>query len=63
MALEEQGRASLLRDLLHLRRTFSARRYRIDLIGFAAAWLLVAVMVLFYLWMSRVGQDAILPYK
>ena len=55
MALVEQGHGSLLRDLLQLRRTFSFRRYRIDLLGFAAAWLMVAAMVAAYLWLSRWG--------
>ncbi len=55
MALEEQGHASLLRDLLSLHRTFRYRRYRIDLLGFVAAWLLVAAMAGFYFWLSTWG--------
>ena len=55
MSLEDRGHASLLRDLLQLRRTFNFRRYRIDVVGFLAAWLLVAVMIGFYFWMSRWG--------
>lgn len=55
MSLEENGQASLLRDLLKLHRTFSFRRYRIDVLGFFGAWLLVAVMVGFFVWMSRWG--------
>lgn len=55
MSLEEQGHASLVRDLLHLGRSFSYRRYRIDILGFVAAWLVVALMVGFYFWLSRWG--------
>ena len=55
MPLEDQGHASLLRDLLRLHRTFAWRRYRIDLAGFLGAWLLVAAMIAFYFWMSRWG--------
>lgn len=55
MGLEEQGHASLVRDLLRLHRTFRYRRYRIDLAGFAAAWLLVAALIGLYLWMARWG--------
>jgi hypothetical protein len=55
MSLEENGQASLLRDLLKLHRTFSFRRYRIDVLGFFGAWLLVAVMIGFFVWMSRWG--------
>jgi hypothetical protein len=55
MPLDEQGHGSLLRDLLRLSRTFSLRRYRVDLIGFALAWLLAISMIGFYFWMSRWG--------
>ena len=54
--LEDQGHASLLRDLLRLHRGFAWRRYRVDLTGFLAAWLLVAAMIGFYFWMSRWGS-------
>jgi hypothetical protein len=54
--LEEQGHASLVRDLLQLHRTFTFRRYRIDLTGFLVAWLVVAIMVLFYVWMATWGS-------
>jgi hypothetical protein len=53
--LEEQGHASLVCDLLRLRRSFAWRRYRVDLLGFLAAWLLVAAMIGFYFWMSHWG--------
>ena len=41
---EAQGEGLLLVDLLHLPRLFSFRRYRIDLIGFC--WALVVVLIL-----------------
>ena len=53
MSLEENGQSSLLRDLLKLRRTFSYRRYRIDLLGFLAAWIAVGAFIAFYYWMSK----------
>jgi len=49
---EDNGLALLLRDLLHLHRTFSYRRYRVDVLGFAVAWLVVAAMIAFYVWMA-----------
>lgn len=52
MALEENGHASILRDLLKLGNTFSYRRYRVDLVGFALAWALVFVFIAFYCWIS-----------
>ena len=52
MSLEENGHASLLRDLLKLGRTFSYRRYRIDIAGFFAAWVAVGASIAFYNWMS-----------
>jgi hypothetical protein len=53
MSLEDNGLGLLLRDLLQLHRTFSYRRYRIDVLGFVVAWLVVAAMIAFYFWMSR----------
>jgi hypothetical protein len=53
MALEDNGHASLLRDLLVLHRTFSFRRYKIDILGFLAAWVAVGVFIAFYYWMSK----------
>ena len=50
--LEENGHASLLRDLLRLPHTFTFRRYRIDVLGFIGAWLAVAAFIVFYCWMS-----------
>lgn len=55
MSLEENGHASLLRDLLQLHRTFRFRRYRIDVLGFLGAWLLVAAMIGFFVWMAHWG--------
>jgi len=54
--LEENGHASLIRDALKLHRTFSWKRYRIDLQGFLAAWLLVALFIAFYCWMAQWGK-------
>jgi len=51
--LEENGHASLVRDLLQLPRTFTFKRYRIDLIGFLGAWAMVAGFIVFYYWMSK----------
>jgi len=53
MPLDENGQASLLRDLLKLQRTFSCRSYRIDIVGFLVAWLAVASFIAFYYWMSK----------
>jgi hypothetical protein len=53
MCLEENGHSSLLRDLLKLGRTFSYRRYRIDIAGFFAAWAAVGAFIAFYYWMSK----------
>jgi hypothetical protein len=53
MSLEENGHASLLRDLLELRRSFSYRRYRIDIVGFVIAWVAVFAFIAFYYWMSK----------
>jgi len=53
MSLEENGHASLLRDLLKLKRTFSYRRYRICVLGFLVAWATVCAFIAFYYWMAR----------
>ena len=50
---EDDGLALLVRDLLRLHRTFRYRRYRVDVLGFLASWLVVAAMIGFYFWMSR----------
>ena len=54
--LEENGHALLIRDLLKLHRVFKYHRYRIDILGFLAAWLLVAGFIAFYWWMSGWGK-------
>jgi putative transcriptional regulator len=56
MSLEESGHASLIRDLLRLHRTFSFRRYRIDVLGFVLAWGLVFSFLAFLWWMSGWGK-------
>jgi hypothetical protein len=53
MTPEDDGLALLLRDLLRLPRTFRYRRYRIDILGFLAAWALAGAMIAFYYWLSR----------
>jgi hypothetical protein len=53
MPIEENGKASLVRDLLKLPRTFTYRRYRIDVLGFFVAWFAVAIFIAFYYWMSK----------
>jgi hypothetical protein len=55
-SLEEDGHASLVRDFLKLYRTFSWKRYRIDLLGYLAAWLLVSLFIAFYCWMAPWGK-------
>lgn len=50
--LEENGHASLLRDLLVLHERFTFRRYRIDVLGFLGAWGAVCAFIAFYYWMS-----------
>jgi hypothetical protein len=53
--LEEEGQALLIVDLLRLRQRFTWRRYRIDVIGFLAAWLLVAGMLALGYWVAWLG--------
>lgn len=52
MPAEKNGHALLLRDLLKLPRTYTYRRYRIDVLGFITAWVLVFLFVLFYWWFA-----------
>ena len=52
MLLDDNGHASILRDLLKIGHTFRFRRYRVDLLGFLLAWILVLVFITFYWWMS-----------
>jgi Na+/proline symporter len=44
-SLEEQGHGLLLVDLLSLHRTFSFRRYRVDLLGFLAAAAMITAII------------------
>jgi hypothetical protein len=53
--LEEEGHSLLIVDLLRLPRTFSFRRYRLDVIGFLLAWLWVALLLVFGYWITRIG--------
>jgi hypothetical protein len=50
---EKNGQASILRDLLKLRTTFTLRRYRIDVMGFIVAWLFVLVFIAAYYALSK----------
>ena len=50
---EENGQASILRDLLKLRTRFTLRRYRVDVIGFIVAWLFVLVFIASYCVLAR----------
>ena len=50
---DQNGQASLLRDLLKLRSTFTFRRYRVDVVGFLVAWLFVLAFITFYWFLSR----------
>ena len=49
---EENGQALLLRDLLKLRRTFTYRRYSVDVAGFVLAWVMVLLFIGFYCWLA-----------
>ncbi|MBK8316364.1 MAG: hypothetical protein IPL01_21035 [Acidobacteria bacterium] len=53
--LEEEGHSLLIVDLLRLPKNFSYRRYRLDLIGFGAAWLWVVMLLLLGYWLTRIG--------
>jgi hypothetical protein len=53
--LEEEGHSLMIVDLLRLPRTFSYRRYRLDLLGFLAAWLWVALLLILGYWLTRIG--------
>jgi hypothetical protein len=54
---EADGRGLLLVDLHHLGRTFSFRRYREDILGFLAAWLVVALLISLASWTAWVGSQ------
>ena len=53
--LEENGHSLLIVDLLRLARTFSYRRYRMDVIGFLFAWLWVVLLLGLGYWITRIG--------
>ena len=53
--LEEDGHSLLIVDLLRLARTFSFRRYRLDMIGFLLAWLWVVLLLALGYWITRIG--------
>lgn len=53
--LEEEGHSLLIVDLLRLPRTFSYRRYRLDVIGFLLAWLWVVLLLALGYWVTRIG--------
>lgn len=54
--LEEDGHSLLIVDLLRLPKTFSYKRYRIDLIGFLLAWLWVVLLLGLGYWITRIGE-------
>jgi len=53
--MEEDGHGLLLVDLLRLPRRFSFRRYRIDVLGFIAAWVWVLLILALGYWITRIG--------
>ena len=53
--MEEDGHSLLIVDLLRLARTFSYRRYRLDVIGFLLAWLWVVLLLALGYWITRIG--------
>ncbi|MGH9836168.1 MAG: hypothetical protein ACREBD_07340 [Blastocatellia bacterium] len=53
--LEEEGHSLLIVDLLRLPRTFSYRRYRLDVIGFLLAWLWVVLLLALGYWITKIG--------
>ncbi|WP_323845725.1 sodium:solute symporter family protein [Microbulbifer magnicolonia] len=53
--LLERGHSLLLVDLLSLHKKFNFHHYRIDLLGFGLAWLLVGAFILLGIGLARVG--------
>jgi hypothetical protein len=53
--LEEDGHSLMIVDLLRLPRRFSYRRYRLDILGFLAAWLWVALLLILGYWLTMIG--------
>ena len=54
-SLEERGHSLLLVDLLSLHKKFSFKRYRVDILGFAAAWGLVIGIILMAILLAKIG--------
>ena len=54
-SLEETGHSLLIVDLLSLHKKFSFKRYRVDLMGFGLAWLIVVLIILLTLWLAQIG--------
>ncbi len=57
VSLEERGHSLLLVDLLSLHKKFSFKRYRVDILGFAAAWGLVIGIILLAILLAKVGAS------
>ena len=53
--LEEEGQSLLLVDLLRLPSRFSFQRYRVDVLGFLAAWLWVLLILGLGYLITRIG--------
>ncbi len=53
--LEQQGHSLLLVDLLSLVRTFSFKRYRVDIVGFLAATILILAIIGSGILLARIG--------
>jgi Na+/proline symporter len=54
--LEQQGHSLLLVDLLSLRRKFSFKRYRVDVVGFLAATILILAIIGSGILLARIGS-------
>jgi Na+/proline symporter len=54
--LEEQGHSLVVVDLLSLYRKFSFRRYRVDILGFVAATLLIVIIIGASMLFARIGS-------
>lgn len=56
-SLEEQGHSLLLVDLLSLHKTFTFKRYRIDLLGFLAATAMILAIIGLAVLLSHLGTS------
>ncbi len=54
-SLQERGHSLLLVDLLSLHKTFSFKKYRVDVTGFSLAWLFVGSIILLGVILAQVG--------